>query len=403
MNVSVKFYTDEVLMKKILACFISIVLSSFLFAETFEFTPVINEIYTSREVALADNYVADSSTFFSVLANPANAGLTGDKKLFPFLSVDMNGSLAKTYDLFRYVSTKDSDNLAELLPKLESEPININMSGPFCFGFVKNNFALAFINSTYATGILDGVDTTSIGSGEQYLLDIAYAYPIKFTEKTILSVGMGLFTFLDIQGSYDGSLSEALEYLIKKSYTFFPIYLSAGFGLDAGITFTTADVFALGISWRNFFSGALSQKWDSIDEIKSLQRKYSILGNMPLDSNLECGILINLPLEECTKHFLTVTKIFAQYKQLDELFNLKKNGQTFSPSMLYEYLSLGAELEVFHTITFRYGLCNDYMAAGLGLRFDMIHFDAAVYSSKIGYKRNDNGSIGFSLSFGVYD
>ncbi|MCR5698654.1 MAG: hypothetical protein K6G52_03315 [Treponemataceae bacterium] len=390
-------------MKKILICLISIILSSFLFAETFEFTPKINEIYTSREVSLAGNYVADSSTFFSVLANPANAGLTGDKKLFPFFSADMNGSLAEIYDLFRYVSTEDTESLAELLPKLESEPININMSGPICFGSIKNNFAIAFINSTYATGTVDGTDTTAIDAGEQYLLDIAYAYPIKFTEKTILAVGMGLFTFLDMQGSYEGNLVTALEYLSQKSYTFFPIYLSAGFGLDAGITFTTADVFAFGISWRNFFSGAISQKWDSIESLKSFEKKYTVLGNMPLDSNLEFGILINLPLEECTKHFLTVTKIFAQYEQLDELFSLKKNGQTFKASMLYEYLSLGAELEVFHTITFRYGLCNDYMAGGLGLKFDMIHFDASIYSKKIGFTRNDAGSIGFALSFGVYN
>ena len=64
----------------LLLIFISLVLS----AETFTYTPNFPEIYTSREVALTDNYVADYSTYFSVWANPANAGITGDKFLLPF-------------------------------------------------------------------------------------------------------------------------------------------------------------------------------------------------------------------------------------------------------------------------------------------------------------------------------
>ena len=76
-------------MKKIILFTIMIITCCFVSAETFEYTPNFPNVYTAREVALADNYVADYSTYFSVWANPANAGLTGNKIMLPFISLEM--------------------------------------------------------------------------------------------------------------------------------------------------------------------------------------------------------------------------------------------------------------------------------------------------------------------------
>lgn len=390
-------------MKKHLSIFFAITLSSLLFAaETFSFTPIVNEIYTSREVSLANNYVADYSTFFSILANPANAALTGDKKLFPYISADMTGELAKAYDLVRLFSSGDTTELSQYISEMTDIPINVNMSGPLCFGSVKNNFEISFFNSTYSAGTLRGTDDTSLYAGEQYLFNLTYAYPIKFG-KSALAIGLGGFGFVDLQGIYEGDISDALNYLNDKTYTFFPLYTTAGFGLNAGMSLSIASVFTLAISWNDFFGGAITQKFDSTSSLTSFQfTKYKPLGTMPLDSSLVTGFSLDLPLEECTRHFLTQTHIYMQYDDINLLFTLKKRGETFSASMLYETLSFGFEVEMFHTITLRYGMCNDYMAGGLGLKAGMVHLDVGLYSTKIGFTKNDEGNIGFSLSFGVY-
>ena len=390
-------------MKKNFSYILAIFFSSFLFAaETFTFTPIINEVYTAREVALAGNYCADYSTFFSILANPANSALTGDKKLFPYISADMTGSLSKAYDLIRYSTSDDTETLASFLSTMEDIPISINMSGPICFGSVKNNFAISFFNFAYTSGTLSVDDDTTVYAGEQYLLNMTYAYPIKFG-KCALAVGLGLFGFVDVQGIYTGSLVDALTYLKDKSYTFFPLYTTLGFGLNAGLSFVVTDIFTLGIAWNDFFGGALTQKFDSLTAFRSFQfTTYTPLGTMPLGDNLSVGLGLNLPLEECTKHFLTQTHLYVQYDNVETFFQLKSLGISFYPALLYEMLKFCFEVEMFHTITLRYGMCNTYMSAGLGLKAGMVHLDASLYSTKIGFTKNDSGNIGVSLSFGVY-
>ncbi|MBQ1984171.1 MAG: hypothetical protein II232_06050, partial [Spirochaetaceae bacterium] len=83
-------------MKKIILFTIFILTCCFVSAETFEYTPNFPDLYTAREVALADSYVADYSTYFSVWSNPANAGITGDKIMLPFISLDMYSDFAKS-------------------------------------------------------------------------------------------------------------------------------------------------------------------------------------------------------------------------------------------------------------------------------------------------------------------
>ena len=390
-------------MKKILSAFLTMILSSFLFAgEIFYFAPQVNEIYTSREIAIAGNYCADYSTFFSILANPANAALTGDKKLFPFISADMNGDLKNAYGLVQAVSSNDSNKISEFISGMSDIPLNINMSGPICFGSVKNGFEISFFNSTYSKGTLKGVENSVVAAGEQYLFNLTYAYPIKFANSA-LAVGLGTFAFVDIQGYYEGLLSDALTYIKDKGYSFFPLFATAGFGLNAGVSLQVERIFTFGIAWNDFFGMTITQKFDSLSDVRAFNfKKYDPLGTMPLGDNLTTGFGFNLPLDECTKHFLTQTHIFVQYDNLNYLFKMKENGLTFNPSMLYQTLSFGVEVEMFRTIALRYGMNNRCMTGGIGLKAGMVHLDVSLYSTKIGFTKNDSGSIGVSLSFGIY-
>ncbi|MCR4789480.1 MAG: hypothetical protein K5839_00205 [Treponemataceae bacterium] len=384
-------------MKKFITKLAILFSCSLLFAaESFDFTPSFPSIYTAREVGLGNNYIADYSTFFSIFSNPANCGLTGDKFLFPMISADMSGDLAESYDLMRTLTTGSESEIADYISSMDGAKSKLSSTGPLTFGRVKNNFGFAIVNSTYLTSdIAAGTDDSNLVGGEQLLMNFGYAYPIKLPKNTRIAIGLGLKTWTDIQGDYTGNFATAFANIKDNNLSFFPIYASAGFGLDAGITFSIVDVVIISVAWENFFAASVSEKFDTLDSIKTFQFNYSVCTNMPMDDNLSAGLGLKLPLAKVTKNFLTTTNIYAQYSDIITVAMTK-------PENYFSTLSLGAEIEMFNTITFRWGMNNDSMGGGIGLKAAAIHLDAAIYSTKIGFTPNENGNIGASISFGVY-
>ena len=136
-------------MKKIILLTIFLLICCFVSAETFEYTPNFPNVYTAREVALADNYVADYSTYFSVWANPANAGLTGNKIMLPFISLEMYTDIEKSIPLILNPIDTSPEGISELLGVNDLAKIDMNITGPLCLGAIQNNFFWGVFNNTY--------------------------------------------------------------------------------------------------------------------------------------------------------------------------------------------------------------------------------------------------------------
>ena len=183
-------------MKKIILCFIFVLICSFISAETFEYTPNFPKIYTAREVAIVDNYVADTSTYFSVWSNPANAGLTGNKIMLPFVSLDMYSDYEKSIPLILSSLDSSAEGIAEYLLQNETSPLSMNVTGPLCLGAVQNNFFWGIFNNTYTNIDVQDIETGNVTGGEQTILLAGYAYPIKLPFKQLFHLGFLLKVFL---------------------------------------------------------------------------------------------------------------------------------------------------------------------------------------------------------------
>ena len=390
-------------MKKIILFTIFILTCCFVSAETFEYTPNFPDLYTAREVALADSYVADYSTYFSVWSNPANAGITGNKIMLPFISLDMYSDFAKSIPFI--VSSFDStpEGIAEYITQNGTAPLNMNITGPLCIGAIKNNFFWGIFNNTYSTIDIEDATKGLVAGGEQTIFTAGYAYPIKLPLKSVISIGLSGKTFVDIQGIQQENSAEALIALKKLDFTNYPLFSTFGFGFDTGITISLFDIVTASASWNNFFAGTYSQKYDNMTEFKSFNKKYDTKANMPLEDNLIIGAAIKFPMDNLTKGLISKFNVYANFNNFLILFDKSEDGSPNPEEIKFmDYFTFGTEIDLLNTICLRVGLNSEDLSFGAGLKLGVIKLDVALYSKAWGIKKLDTSEMGISFSLGTY-
>lgn len=391
------FMRGDLFMKKILLFTILILTCCFVSAETFEYTPNFPNLYTAREVALGDSYVADYSTYFSVWSNPANAGLTGNKIMLPFVSFDIYSDFEKSIPLL--LSTLDStpEAFAEYLAQNETSPLNMNITGPLFLGSIKNNFFWGVFNNTYSTTDIKTLDTGLVTGGEQTVFVTGFAYPIKLPLKSVISLGLSAKGYLDIQGLMENQPAKALLALKNFDFSEFPLYSTFGFGFDAGITISLFDMITVSAAWNNFFAGAYTQKYEGLDDLKSFEKKYDILATMPLEDNLILGTVVKFPVDKITKGLVSRFDGYVNCSHFLTLFE-----ETEEEINYMDFFTFGAEMELLSTISLRAGLNSEYLSLGAGLKMGIVKLDLGIYSKAWGLNKVDTKEIGLSFSLGTY-
>ena len=384
-------------MKKIILCFIFVLICSFISAETFEYTPNFPKIYTAREVAIVDNYVADTSTYFSVWSNPANAGLTGNKIMLPFVSLDMYSDYEKSIPLILSSLDSSAEGIAEYLQQNETSPLSMNVTGPLCLGAVQNNFFWGIFNNTYTNIDVQDIDTGNVTGGEQTILLAGYAYPIKLPFKTVISFGLSAKGFLDFQGSRENQLNQALSELKEINLSNFPIYNTFGFGFDTGITISVFDIVVISASWNNFFAASYTTKYNTLLDFKSFASNYDVKTTMPLEDNLILGTAIKFPLDNVSKGFISKFEGYVNCSHLLTLFEPSQQEKNYM-----EFFTFGSEIEFLSTISLRAGLNSEHLAFGAGLKMGAVKLDLGIYSKAWGLSKVDTKEMGLSFSLGTY-
>ena len=391
------FMRGDIFMKKIILLTIFFLTCCFVSAETFEYTPNFPNVYTAREVALADNYVADTSSYFSVWSNPANAGITGNKLILPFISLDMYSDFEKSIPLILSSLDSTPEGLAEYLEQNDTSPLKMNIIGPLCLGAIKNNFFWGIFNDTYANIDVKDIDSGIITGGEQTIFTAGYAYPIKLPFNSVISVGLSAKGFTDVQGLDENTPTETLIALKDLDFSKIPLYTTFGFGFDAGITISLFDMVIVSASWNNFFAGAYTKKYDTLEELFHFNNKYDTNTTMPLEDNLILGSVIKIPLEKVTKGLISKFDGYVNCSHFLSLFE-----ETEEEINYMDFFTFGVEMELLSTINLRAGLNSEYLSFGAGLKMGVVKLDLGIYSKAWGLNKVDTKEIGLSFSLGTY-
>src|SRR5574344_362885 len=113
------------------------------YSENLSFTtPIVIE---PRTFATGGMHFASYDNYFTILSNPANLGLSGDKKLFPIMSAQISGPLTDITNLIDSFSSwnksnsdSDRNNFINNVSKSISDNNGLNLAaaitGPFSFG-----------------------------------------------------------------------------------------------------------------------------------------------------------------------------------------------------------------------------------------------------------------------------
>ncbi|NLM00092.1 MAG: hypothetical protein GX220_01375 [Treponema sp.] len=383
-------------MKKLICFFFAFCTTFFIFATDFSFNIKHPKVISMRDFSMGGLFVADNSSYYSFIANPANIGLTGNKILFPSAQVNVNGNLQQL-PLFinSIIESNESDDsnlmtkMLEILSQAENIRIGTDISGPLSFGAIKENFGWGFFNRTYALAEIPSISSSNIYGGEEFLFKMGYAYPVKFSE-FIISLGIGAQGFFQTEGIFNDAPTE----LLNIDFNSFPMHTILGYGFDLGINVQMFRIFRIAFNWENFFGQTFVKKYDTFSQIFTFKSDYDTKMQITTPK-LALGCAVDIPMKTWTRGFISSWKIMFD---INNLFNLV-NETPLSRNKLLE-LSYGTELMIFNTLAFRFGINETYMALGFGLKLEYLCIDYAIYGKELGLEPGavPELNMGFSIT-----
>lgn len=385
-------------MKKLFLCILFISLTIFSVSANNSFDLKSPEVLSTRHLGLGGFYTSDTNSYFSYWINPANAALTGNRFLFPSVTINTKGNLEQIPVIIGSLtnsSEEESGSMDSILNALSSsENINIGTSinGPLCFGAIKNNFAWGIFNRTYILAEIPSVSTSNIYAGEELCGKIAYGYPIKLSGVT-LALGMGATGFMQIEGFYNNAITELSSF----NFATMPLYTNLGFGLDIGATLDLFKILKLSVVWDNFFQKTLIIKNNSFKEIFKMKNKDKEIES--LTPYIKVGLAFNIPTKKITKGFITSWDLFIDNHDLLNFVDfIKDNRNPLKQNCLLDF-SAGTELVIFNTLCFRFGISESYWAAGFGMKLGYLNLDYAIYGEELSLEPGITPVL--NMSFGI--
>lgn len=372
--------------------FLVFITFSHIFSASFTFDLKEPTVTSIRDSSIGGFHIADKTSYFSFISNPANTSLIGKKKLLPSVTMNFNGVLNQLPKLL-FPSDEGDDFLDKLLSTISEEEVNIgaDILGPITVGSVKNNFGWGVFNRTYALAEVPSITSSNIYAGEELQIRLGYSYPIKLPLGIIISLGLGAKGFMQLEGIYKDSITE----LLAVDFENFPMYTVLGYGFDLGLTAEVFKIFRVSACWENFFSQAFVKKYNSFSDFKSFDTDYDLLIEN-FDNKIKIGLAVDIPLKSLTKGFITDSSIYLDCKDLFAFIN----EEPLSRNKILE-LSAGAELIIFNTLAFRFGVNETYLSAGFGMILSKVRIDYAIYGKELGLEPGSAPQLNMGLSISI--
>lgn len=390
-------------MKKLLKIFFATIFCFVILTPLFSFNINYPTVISVRESGYGGYHVADTSSYYSFIANPANISLAGRHILFPSIQMNACGNLQQLSSVATsLLSSKDNDQsfVENLLSTISSEE-NINLgtdiTSPLSFGSTKNNFGWGFFNRIYGFAEIPSINTSNILGGTEFLLKMGYSYPIKLPLGITLSFGICFNGFYQLQGVFTKAPTELLNFDFLTN----PVQTILGYGFDLGTTIQVFKIFRLGIVWENMFGQTFVSEHNTTKDIfKDFFKIFTDKSSVDIsriDWNIKLGLAVDIPIKALTRGFISNWIVAADCNNIMSF--ITKNQDPLSRNKLLE-LSFGTEFAIFNTLIFRFGINENYMGCGFGIKLENLRFDFAAYGKELGLEPGSVSQLnmGFSIS-----
>ncbi len=371
----------------LLGILVTLGIPGILSAQTSDFEPVAPRTGSARLAGYGGAYTALEAGFDTLSTNPA--ALAYVSKAWSIARIDATAS-GPIFDLPSVFKSDDvTDAMLDLVIENNGLYFSGDVTGPLAFGKVDQNFGFGIFNRTITIADIPSISYARLLVGEEFLMLGGYGLTVHKTEEYEISLGLQLKGFFQLFATESGSAVSVINTLTDADLEGIPAVLSTGFGLDAGFLIKYHDNFTGGIVCRDLFTPVFTNYYDNMDDFldgsSSTDDQYD-----RLSPDLSVGIVYEIPVPD---RWTTITgwKVMVDYRDilsfLDPLY--RKPVLNFAA---------GTELELIDVVSFRMGLHETYLAAGIGLDATVCVIDFAMYGSELGLEPGKQPVLNMALS-----
>jgi hypothetical protein len=344
----------------------------------------------------------DLSTFFSNPAGfrtaeptfqAAELGLRVRGPAFTIANLIIEGSQENIDDVLT------SPEVAELFSNLYTD---VSLIGPLSYGFVGDGLGFLVSNNNGMSIESIGTSTLGINIYQRLVLAGGFGLNIPFGEEpeSGLDVGFLLKGFFTGRSGLTSSvleLPDTLGSLGPGAIMDEPFDLTTGMGVDLGVKYAPVAPLTLGLTVQNLLAPAIVNEYASLS---------AFLDNDPptdrvrarIPQNISFGLMYRPDLGPSLSRHISDLKLLFDYRDIFDFWIAPEQAE----NILLKF-GLGTEITLLRVLDLRAGLARGLPAAGLGIDFQVMDFDLAVYGSELstepGFRSVYNVAVGFRFAW----
>lgn len=367
--------------------FFIILIPCLLAAQSVPFSPVAPRTGSARLSGFGGPYAALEAGFDTLSTNPA--ALAHVSKTWSIARIDATAS----GPLFDLPSVFRSDDVSNAMLDLVTENNGLyfagDVTGPIAFGKVDRNFGFGIFNRTVSIADIPSLSYARLLVGEEFLMVGGYGLTLYEQDEHEIAVGLQLKGFFQFFVIESGTASAVINTLTDADLDGLPAVLSTGFGLDAGFLYKYRKNLSLGMVCRDLFTPVFSNEYSSVDDFLDGSSGNDTQYDR-LSPDLSIGMVYDIPLPE---RWTTITgwNVMFDYRDLLMFFDPVYRNPVLN-------LAIGTEVTMLDVVSFRLGLHEMYLAAGIGLDATFVTIDFAMYGSELGLEPGDQPVLNISLA-----
>lgn len=353
---------------------------------------------SARMAALGGRHVALADDFYTLFNNPAGFVSVPSELSIVEISTRFSGPVSTITSIVLQVLDGEIPSL-EQLKALYTE---INLTGPLSIGYVGKQMGFGVFNSSDVIFESRGLTGISVKIIEDMVMTGGIAFRIPLPDDLPLKIDTGFLlkgfirgevifesTPIELFGLID---SFSTDLIVQQPFNFYQ-----GIGFDFGFRFSLFDFLAIGITGTDIYTQASKNAYPSLDDFLNANTNLITNTSFALPIDLSAGVLFTPDLGFLAD-YISDFKVMLDYT--DILDFITHPGTAKNPFL---HIALGAEVSLLEILSFRVGLSQGLLAAGVGLDLTLFKLNAAMFgrelSSEPGMRSVFNMMVGIELRY----
>jgi hypothetical protein len=348
----------------------------------------------SRDRAMGGPHVALADDSSVIVTNPAGLAVAPRKLALAELGLRASGPLFDIADAVLGNESEIAVAIANLL-RINDYKLygGLAVDGPLAFSFVGGGLGFGIFNRTQFVVNASSISSIKVIAREDILLAAGYAFRVDLSKSQALDFGVGAKGFIRGEIAPTFGAIEIAEILDNPSSVFEKdFFLTTGVGIDIGMRWSLNDRIAAALVCRDLYSPAVVTQYESfmgfLEDPTSAKVAVEFSSLLP---ELDVGFLWAPSLGRLGT-VIDAVNLCLDYGDILDLFAPIPRNPILN-------LRLGAEMQVLEIVTFRIGIKDALLNAGIGMDLGIFKLNMCAFGSELGLDPGDRVVYNLKVSF----